>query len=127
LIETNIGGPLFLATFAALLAGLEWWRYYHPGTPAPRLYSFMAGVVIIYAAFRVYRTLPKLNALKLGRDGEKAVGQFLERFRERGYRLCPLTRFQIERSTSRHPDDRLERAPRLKFERRAHGVTDGQS
>lgn len=87
LIETNIGGSLLLAMFAVLLAGLEWWRYYHPGTPAPRLYSLMAGVVIVYAAFRVNRTLPKLRALKLGRDGEKAVGQFLEALRERGYRV----------------------------------------
>jgi hypothetical protein len=28
-----------------------------------------------------------LHALKLGRDGEKAVGQFLESLRERGYRV----------------------------------------
>jgi Nuclease-related domain len=35
----------------------------------------------------VYRSLPRLRALKLGRDGEKAVGQFLDRLRERGYRI----------------------------------------
>ena len=31
--------------------------------------------------------LPRLRALKLGRDGEKAVGQFLEKLREQGYRV----------------------------------------
>ena len=87
LIETNIAGPVFLAMFAVLVAVLEWWRYYHPAPPSPRIYYFAAVIVIVYAAFRVYWTLPRLRALKLGRDGEKAVGQFLERLRERGYRV----------------------------------------
>ena len=87
LIEDHIGGPILLAVFTGLLAGLEWWRYYYPQTPSPRLYSFVAVIVIVYAAFRVYRTVPGLRALKLGRDGEKVVGQFLESLRERGYRV----------------------------------------
>jgi hypothetical protein len=33
------------------------------------------------------KALPRLRALKLGRDGEKAVGQFLEKLREQGYRV----------------------------------------
>ena len=73
--------------FAVLVAVLEWWRYYHPVAPSPRVYSCGASLVIVYALFRVYRSLPRVRALKLGRDGEKAVGQFLEGLRERGYRV----------------------------------------
>ena len=87
LIEERIGGPLLLAMFSVLFAALEWWRYYHPQAPAPRVYSIGAIIVITYAAFRVYRTMPRLRALKLGRDGEKVVGQFLDQLRERGYRV----------------------------------------
>lgn len=46
-----------------------------------------AAIGILYAAFRVYRAVPRLRALKLGRDGEKVVGQFLDSLRERGYRV----------------------------------------
>ena len=87
LIETNIAGPVFLAMFGILVAVLEWWRYYHPAPPSPGVYSFGAALVIVYAVFRVYRSLPRVRALKLGRDGEKVVGQFLEALRERGYRV----------------------------------------
>ena len=86
-IEDRIGGPIFVAVFTALLAGLEWWRYYKPQPPAPWLYTVGAAIVILYAAFRIYRAVPRLRALKLGRDGEKVVGQFLESLRERGYRV----------------------------------------
>jgi len=122
LIEDRIGGPILFAMFTVILAGLEWWRYYYPQTPAPRLYSLVAVVVIVYAAFRVYRTVPRLRALKLGRDGEKVVGQFLDSLRERGYRVFhdivgerfnidhvligPAGVFTIETKTYRKPASR---------------------
>ena len=43
--------------------------------------------ILAFAAYRFCKGLPRLHALKLGRDGEKAVGQFLESLRERGYRV----------------------------------------
>jgi len=43
--------------------------------------------VCIYVAFRVYQLLPRLRTLRQGIEGEKAVGQFLERLRERGYQV----------------------------------------
>lgn len=87
LIYDHVAMPLSLAVFVMLLAGLEWFRYFRPHEPAPGIYSFGAFLVAIYAAFRIFRVWPRLHALKLGRDGEKAVGQFLEALRERGYRV----------------------------------------
>lgn len=87
LIYDQISAPLFLAVIAVLFAGLEWLRYFHPQDPAPVVYSFGAILVLMYAAYRIYKGWPRLHALKLGRDGEKAVGQFLDALRERGYRV----------------------------------------
>src|SRR5579862_8584942 len=51
------------------------------------LYSWCAAGGIVYAVVRARRYLVRLRTLKLGRDGEKAVGQYLERLRESGARV----------------------------------------
>lgn len=45
-------------------------------------YSLVAVAGIIYAIIQTRRNLARLRALKLGRDGEKAVGQYLEQVRD---------------------------------------------
>lgn len=75
------------AVFMVMIAALEWWRYIQPQPPQPLLVSIIAILVIGYAAFRVYRALPELRALRLARDGEKAVGQFLEHLRRDGHEV----------------------------------------
>jgi nuclease-like protein len=79
--------PILFSLLFVLLAALEWFRYFRPQAPAPWIYSVAAFVGIGFAAHRGLNALPRLRALKLGRDGEKAVGQFLESLRERGYRV----------------------------------------
>lgn len=78
---------LLQAVFFVLLAALEWFRYYRDLKPNPIVFSLVAAVMVIFAAWRVYRLRPKLRALRLGIEGEKAVGQFLERLRDRGYQV----------------------------------------
>lgn len=87
LLVDKVLDPLVVAVFLCVLAGLEWWRYYFPQLPNPILYSLMAVVGVGYAAFQIWRAWPRLKALRLARDGEKAVGQFLERLREDGYQV----------------------------------------
>jgi hypothetical protein len=70
-----------------VLAGMEWLRPYYDLAPNPVLYSIAAVLSVAYAAFRFVRALPALRALKLARDGERTVGQFLERLREKGYQV----------------------------------------
>jgi hypothetical protein len=79
--------PTLSALFVVPLAALEWFRYLRTIPPSPRLYTFGAVAILAFAAYRFFKGLPRLRALKLGRDGEKAVGQFLETLRERGYRV----------------------------------------
>jgi hypothetical protein len=71
--------PYFLASLVAVgLAGLEWWRFTRPSPPRPWFYTILAVVVVGYTVFRSVKTIRKVRQLKLGRDGEKVVGQFLE-------------------------------------------------
>jgi hypothetical protein len=83
----KISQPLIIALLLAVFAGLEWWRYYFPQKPNPILYTVGALAGVGYAAFQIWRAWPRLQALKLGRDGEKVVGQFLDRLREAGYQV----------------------------------------
>lgn len=79
--------PMIFAMILILFTAWEWLRYYRPQAPSPVIISVVAASAIFFAAYRIYRAMPRLHALKLGRDGEKAVGQFLETLRERGYRV----------------------------------------
>lgn len=79
--------PVLMAGFLTIMALLEWYRYYVPRPPSPILYSVVAVAGIGYAAFRVRRLLPKARALRQAIDGERAVGQFLEKLREDGYQV----------------------------------------
>jgi hypothetical protein len=79
--------PLMAAVFMIAMAGLEWWRYFNPHPPNPIIYSLFALLVILYAVWQIWRTLPTIRQLRLASDGEKIVGQFLERLRESGYQI----------------------------------------
>lgn len=75
------------ALFFVLLAGLEWYRYYTDMKPSPWLLSAFALFMVLFAAWRIARVRPQLRNLRLARDGERAVGQYLERLREDGYQI----------------------------------------
>ncbi len=83
----NLLGPAMLALVMVLISGLEWWNFYHPNPNAPFIYTIFAVVLIFYAAWKVWRTLPKLRQLRQAAEGEKVVGQFLERLRGNGYQV----------------------------------------
>lgn len=87
LIYNFVTGPLLVALFFLLFAGLEWLRYYGPYGLEPIVYSVVAIIVVVYTAIHMFMLWARLRALRLARDGEKAVGQFLDELRERGYRI----------------------------------------
>lgn len=73
-----------IATFTVIYALIEWWRWYREVPPNPILHSGIAVLACALAAWRVRKAFKKVKSLKLGRDGEKAVGQFLEALRVSG-------------------------------------------
>jgi hypothetical protein len=87
LLEDAVGQPLTLAAFMVVMAGMEWWRMYTNMKPNPIVFSLAAVIGVIYALYRVRRALPKLRNLRQGMEGERAVGQFLERLREHGFQV----------------------------------------
>lgn len=70
-----------------VLAALEWWRWYSKMLPSPALFTIVAVASIAIAAWKVWRYKPKMKALRQGAEGEKAVGQFLDRMREHEYQV----------------------------------------
>ncbi len=77
--------PYFLvAPILCAYALIEWVRYYRPLPPSPWFATIVAFIAVIYSAYKVHKMRPKIHALKLGRDGEKFVGQALEELRTGG-------------------------------------------
>jgi len=72
---------------AGVLALLEWWRWYMEIKPSPLIYTIIFVVVTAYGLPKLLRLRKQLKALRLGRDGEKAVGQYLEALRESGAKI----------------------------------------
>lgn len=87
LLYDKIMLPAMMAWFVISWAAMEWWHHFNPTSRSPIVTSGMALLVLIYAIWRIGRTWPQLRRLKQGIEGEKAVGQYLERLREQGYQI----------------------------------------
>lgn len=75
---------LLVAFFAVFMAALEWWRAYFPVPPNPWASTIVALLIVPLSLWKARKVHAELNPLKLGRDGEKAVGQALESLRPKG-------------------------------------------
>lgn len=78
---------VMICLFVVFWAGFEWWRYFKHPPPYPILATLFALIVVLFSVYKIWKILKKLKTLKLGRDGERAVGQFLDDLREKGYRI----------------------------------------
>jgi len=97
--DDHIVQPVLVVVFLWILAALEWHRYFVPQSPQPGLVTAMAGGLTVYVAWRLMHMFRKYKALKLGRDGERAVGEFLERLREQGQQVfhdIPGDKFNVD-------------------------------
>ncbi|RZL68707.1 MAG: NERD domain-containing protein [Variovorax sp.] len=87
LLENAVLQPMMLAAFMILIALLDWWRDLMQLKPNPVISTIAAVVALGYAASRIYRSRMRLRNLRQALDGERAVGQYLERLREAGYHV----------------------------------------
>lgn len=76
-----------VAVLTVAFALMEWYRWYANTPPTPILITIIAIPVVLFAALRMRQLLQAVRRVKLGRDGERAVGQFLEDMREQGFRV----------------------------------------
>lgn len=87
LIEGSFFWALLFAGFLGAMTISEWIRYWNLSPPQPWPYTV---VFIIAVAFATYKTLSvrkQMLRLRMARDGERAVGEFLEKLRADGYQV----------------------------------------
>jgi hypothetical protein len=86
-MEDDILGYLMAAGFSIALALQEWWRWYKSTPPQPVIFSIIAICALAITIRKFVLVRRRIKMLRLARDGERTVGQYLEGFREIGYRV----------------------------------------
>jgi len=66
------------------LAIWEWWRWYSNSPPQPIVATIFAIILLGYCIPKFYKLRRRRRDIKLGRDGERDVGQALENLRQQG-------------------------------------------
>ena len=87
LLNDKMAWWLFLPAMFIFLALFEWYRWAFMPQPQPILFTICILPIIAFSAWKIMGHRKKLKALKLGRDGEREVGQYLELLVEKGYRV----------------------------------------
>ncbi|MCK5862702.1 MAG: NERD domain-containing protein [Candidatus Hydrogenedentes bacterium] len=77
---------LIPAIFAALTLQ-EWFRYFFSVQLHPLIFTIVTVGIIAFSVRKVFLIHRKLKSLKLGRDGEREVGQYLDLLVEQGCRV----------------------------------------
>lgn len=85
--EDKIQYHITLTLFLFALAFLEWWNWFFKVPHIPWVVTAMAVGYAVFAVIRVRPAYRRFCQLRLGRDGERTVGQELEKLREHGYRV----------------------------------------
>lgn len=85
--DDDVTDAAALAAIGIAIALYEWMRWFMSAPPQPLLITALAVALVAYAAWRLTRAREVLRALRQGRDGERAVAEVLERFREHGFRV----------------------------------------
>lgn len=66
---------------------LEWWRWYSKAPPNPVGTAIVAILFTGFSVFKLVGIVKRARRLKMARDGEKAVGQYLTDLQMKGYRV----------------------------------------
>ncbi|MCZ6802438.1 MAG: nuclease-related domain-containing protein [Proteobacteria bacterium] len=84
LLNGEVMPYILLPVMAIAFAAFEWYRHVFDPRLHPILFSILAIISVLVCIPKIIKLKKKLKNLVLGRDGEKAVGQFLELLREDG-------------------------------------------
>ena len=99
LFDDQVMPYLIAAALFTMVAFMDWVRWLNNSPPSPILFSATAVLAIAICAVKLHAGIREAKAIKLGRDGEKVVGQFLERLREQGAQVfhdIPGDRFNLD-------------------------------
>lgn len=78
---------MIVAAACVLLVVMEWYRWATNSPPFPVPLTVIAVFVLLYTGIKVVIAMKKIRALRLGRDGEKAIGQYLELLSANGVKV----------------------------------------
>jgi hypothetical protein len=98
-ISDTVVGYYLAAMVLCVLASMEWLGYLTHAPRHPLLFTVMAFVAAIVATWRILGIRRQVRQLRLGRDGERVVGQFLERLRDGGGQVfhdIPADKFNLD-------------------------------
>lgn len=70
-----------------IVALIEWTDKIFNKPPSPIIWTIIALIALVYFMAKIIKLWTKFKNIKLGRDGEKIVGQSLEQMREVGYKV----------------------------------------
>lgn len=87
LTDDKLLDALLPAMILTVMAALEWLYWWKPIRPSPLFYTLTALLYIAYAAYRFVTLRRQVRRLKLARDGERVVGQYLDLLRAKGYQV----------------------------------------
>lgn len=87
LINEELGAYLAVAICFIALAAYEWWKYYLNVPLMPKPMTFIAVFAVLFVIFKITKLRKQVKAIRLGRDGEKIVGEYLDGLREDGHRV----------------------------------------
>lgn len=73
-----------LSTLVVCLAVIEWVRWFLKTPAAPWIVTLGAALALCYSGYRLVRFRKRLQALRLGRDGERVVAESLDELRAAG-------------------------------------------
>lgn len=87
LVNEEAMGLIVLLIFMGVITFLEWIRWWREIPYSPYVYTAMFVGMSIYTLPKIIKIKKQLKSLRLGRDGEKAVGQYLEGLRVSGAKV----------------------------------------
>jgi hypothetical protein len=113
-----------ICVVALMTAGHEWLRWFKDSPPSPKLFTLVALGVMVYSWVSLQRLRRKVRTLRLGWEGERAVGELLDSLRAKGYLIfhdvpgsgfnldhvviAPQGVFVVETKThAKYPDSRV--------------------
>lgn len=70
-----------------VVALIEWMDKIFNKPPSPIIWTIVAVIVLAYFIPKIIKLWKKFKNIRLGREGEKIVGQSLEKLREMGYKV----------------------------------------
>jgi hypothetical protein len=129
--ENALMDYLFVGGCVLLIAFMEWFGYLTHSGRHPWAFSVLAVVTVGYIAPRIWSLRKKIKDLRLGRDGEKIVGEQLECSRAQGALVLhdvPGDGFNLDHVViSTHGIYAIETKTRTKPSSKARVVVDGTS